>query len=160
MSIRLLAKRRIGIREHYPGIVAIEAKIYYIVGATADVIADEARQRAPVNSGDLVRSIQVKNYGKKWRVVVGTDHWRYVEYGTPPHRIRPRRRKALYWDGAPHPMKIVRHPGAEAQPFMRAALYHRRVIFKDATGNIRISKSASVFATGSFRGFKPGSTIT
>lgn len=145
MSIRLQAKPRPYMRFDLPGIAAIEGKVYYVVGQAADVIADEARQRAPKNTHKLANTIKSKNYGKKWRVVVGTDYWRYVEYGAPPHRIRPRRKKALYWDGAPHPMKIVRHPGSPEQPFMRPALYHRRVIYQTASGDIRVSKSASIY---------------
>jgi HK97 gp10 family phage protein len=145
MSIRLQAKRRPYLKFDLPGIVAVESTVYYVVGEAADVIADEARQRVPKKSGKLALSIKSKNYGKKWRVVVGTNYWRYVEYGTPPHRIRPRKKKALYWDGAPHPMGLVRHPGAEEQPFMRPSLYHRRVIYKLPSGDIRVSKSASRF---------------
>lgn len=127
------------------GIIQVEGKIYYTVGQAADVIGDEARKRAPKNTGELARSIKVVNYGKKWRVTVGTDYWRYVEYGAPPHRIRPRGKKALYWDGAPHPMGLVRHPGSPEQPFMRRALYQRRVIYQTSTGQIRVSKSSSIF---------------
>jgi len=40
--------------------------------------------------------------------------------GTRPHTIRPRDRKALYWPGAKHPVKSVRHPGSKipARPFL------------------------------------------
>ncbi|NIQ97611.1 MAG: HK97 gp10 family phage protein [Desulfuromonadales bacterium] len=34
-----------------------------------------------------------------------------LEFGSPPHVIRPRRKKALFWEGAAHPVKQVNHPG-------------------------------------------------
>ena len=37
-----------------------------------------------------------------------------LEFGTKPHVIRPRRKKALFWPGAAHPVKSVRHPGTPA----------------------------------------------
>lgn len=145
MTIRLRSKPRPFIKPNMVGIVSIEAKVYYVVGEAADVIAEEARVRAPKNTGALVRSIKVKRRGTHWRVTVGTDHWRYIEYGTPPHRIRPARKKALYWDGAKHPMGMVRHPGIQANPFMRNSLYQRRVIYQLPSGDIRVSRSSSRF---------------
>ena len=57
-------------------------------------------------------------------VAIGTN----VEYAaihqfggkTPPRIIRPRSKKALFWPGAAHPVKSVRHPGSEmpARPFL------------------------------------------
>jgi len=39
---------------------------------------------------------------------------------TPPRTIRPKRKKALYWPGAKHPVAAVRHPGSTipARPFL------------------------------------------
>ncbi|MER7213212.1 HK97 gp10 family phage protein [Streptosporangium sp. NPDC000239] len=44
-----------------------------------------------------------------------------VEYGTAAHVIVPRDAKALWWPGAEHPVKRVRHPGTAPQPYMRPA---------------------------------------
>ena len=43
---------------------------------------------------------------------------------TSPHDIRPRIKKALYWPGARHPVKVVHHPGSliPARPFIQPAL--------------------------------------
>ena len=43
---------------------------------------------------------------------------------TRPHDIRPRNKKALYWEGAAHPVKVVHHPGSRipARPFIQPAL--------------------------------------
>lgn len=39
---------------------------------------------------------------------------------TPPRTIRPRKKKALWWRGAPHPVAKVEHPGSTipARPFL------------------------------------------
>lgn len=39
---------------------------------------------------------------------------------TKPRIIKPRNKKALYWPGARHPVKSVKHPGSKmpARPFM------------------------------------------
>lgn len=45
----------------------------------------------------------------------GIEYGRYLEEGTPPHIIRPVNKKALYWKGAPHPVKVVHNPGMKAR---------------------------------------------
>lgn len=90
---------------------------------TEDVEGDIVRG-APVDTAELVRSV----YRRGHRVYVGTDHWHHVEYGTEPHVIEPRTKRALWWPGAHHPVKKVQHPGTPAQPFMRPALYKRRTL--------------------------------
>src|SRR5882757_9825725 len=42
----------------------------------------------------------------------------YVEFGTKPHVIVPKDKKALYWPGAAHPVMSVNHPGTKPNPFM------------------------------------------
>ncbi len=42
----------------------------------------------------------------------GVEYGIYLEEGTPPHIIKPKNKKALYWPGARHPVKQVRHPGS------------------------------------------------
>lgn len=42
----------------------------------------------------------------------------YVEFGTKAHTILPSEKKALYWPGAEHPVRSVRHPGTKPNQFM------------------------------------------
>ena len=57
---------------------------------------------------------------------------RIVEEGTRPHTIRARGKKALYWKGAKHPVKSVRHPGSKAKPYLIPAFdKEKEVIIKD-----------------------------
>jgi hypothetical protein len=43
---------------------------------------------------------------------------RWVEEGTGPHVILPRHKKALFWPGADHPVRMVFHPGTKARPYL------------------------------------------
>lgn len=95
--------------------------------AGAKVIADDAKLRVPVDSGELRDALHVSTTkdssgaiiaGIKFRKVRGGDfpfHWRFVEYGTGP-RFRRRRAKG----------KVVKKLGGAtgvmpARPFLRPA---------------------------------------
>lgn len=43
----------------------------------------------------------------------GVEYGGILEDGSPPHEIRPKNKKALYWKGAAHPVKVVHHPGTQ-----------------------------------------------
>lgn len=97
------------------------------VKKVTEAIAADARAGCPYDSGDLHDSIEPRYPGKlRGVVIVGTDHWVATEYGSPPHEIRARNKKALFWDGAAHPLVSVQHPGTPEQPFMRPALFKKR----------------------------------
>lgn len=89
-------------------------------------VQNEARRRAPVDTGRLRSSIVSRSEGSGRSVgyVVGTNvnYAAAVEYGTAPHVIKPRYKKALYWPGAAHPVAQVNHPGTAAKPFLRPAI--------------------------------------
>lgn len=96
--------------------------------AAGAVVASEARERCPIDTGRLRRSIQPGRPEKlgpdSWRVEVGTnvEYAPYVEFGTKAHVITPKRKKALYWKGAEHPVKVVQHPGTQPRPYLFPAL--------------------------------------
>jgi phage virion morphogenesis protein len=75
-----------------------------------------------VKSGLLQNSFTYKAGSDS--VVVGTNvaHAAIHQFGgkTPPHEIRPYRKKALAWPGGAHPVKVVKHPGSviPARPFL------------------------------------------
>ena len=56
------------------------------------------------------------------RLVNDSGHAAILEHGSRPHIIEPRTKKALYWDGAAHPVRKVHHPGTPAFHIMRNAL--------------------------------------
>jgi len=72
-----------------------------------------------VKTGHLRRGITT-NVGNM-EVTVHTSNIKYarlVEEGTRPHTIRAKNKKALYWKGAKHPVRSVRHPGSKAKPYL------------------------------------------
>ena len=76
-----------------------------------------------VKTGHLRRSIAYKTTMSEG--VVHTSNVVYaigVEKGTRPHTIKPKNKKMLYWQGASHPVKQVRHPGSKAKPYLIPAL--------------------------------------
>jgi hypothetical protein len=77
------------------------------------------KREAPRKTGRLSRSIQGRVEAQGKRGVVDTDvaYAKAVDEGTPPHIIQPRRARALFWRGAQHPVRIVRHPGTKGRHF-------------------------------------------
>ena len=90
----------------------------------------QAIDYAPRRTGTLKRSITVSNpmLGAEGltaiiRAGAGIKYAPYVEFGTRPHEIRPRRAKVLHWisEGEHVFARRVRHPGTRGQFFMRRA---------------------------------------
>lgn len=86
-----------------------------------------------VKTGHLRRGITT-DVGNM-EVTVHTSNIKYargVEEGTRPHTIRAKNKKALYWKGAKHPVKSVRHPGSRAKPFLIPAFEkEKEVLIRD-----------------------------
>lgn len=76
----------------------------------------------PRRTGNLYKSI-VARVLTDAEAVVGTNvvYARAVHDGRPPMVIRPAKKKALYWKGAAHPVKAVRHPGIRPNPYLARA---------------------------------------
>lgn len=104
-------------------------------------VQNEARRRAPVDTGRLRSSIvsRAETRGRGVGYVIGTNvtYAADVEFGTAPHVIVPKNRKALYWPGAAHPVARVNHPGTRAQPFMRPALELTEAFLRRNIASIR-----------------------
>ena len=73
-----------------------------------------------------IRPVYLFLRGQVWVGRAAVEYWRDQEYGARPHVIRPRKKQALWWAGAAHPVRKVRHPGNKAVAYMRRALYTRR----------------------------------
>ena len=86
-----------------------------------------------VKTGHLRRGITT-DVGNM-EVTVHTSNIKYargVEEGTRPHTIKAKNKKALYWKGAKHPVKSVRHPGSRAKPFLIPAFEkEKEVLIRD-----------------------------
>lgn len=75
-------------------------------------------------------------------VTTDDEIFRYQDVGTKgPYTILPRRKRALFWKGAAHPVKRVRHPGLKAQGFTKhvQAKASARVL---AALNVQFAKKA------------------
>jgi hypothetical protein len=93
-----------------------------------DAVARDTRDNLSAHNrtGALLESFRVQRRHLGGDLVIGTDHWAYIEYGTAPHEIEPVRRRALDWEGAAHPVRRSRHPGTREYAPMRRALRQRR----------------------------------
>ncbi|MGI3198439.1 HK97-gp10 family putative phage morphogenesis protein [Streptomyces sp. GLT-R25] len=104
-------------------------------------VQNEARRRAPVDTGRLRSSIvsRAEGHGRQVGYVIGTNvnYASAVEYGTAPHVIKPKYKKALFWPGANHPVAKVNLPGTRPQPFMRPALEMTDIFFRANLSQIR-----------------------
>ena len=85
-----------------------------------------------LSDGDLSGGADTALAGK----VGGTSYASFVEFGTAPHDIKPRFRRALRFP-VPGPggyafAKRVRHPGTQPQPFMQPALEQSEAAIIDA----------------------------
>jgi hypothetical protein len=56
------------------------------------------------------------------RLVATAPHSATLEWGSRPHIIEAKDKKALFWLGADHPVRKVHHPGTAAQHILRNAL--------------------------------------
>ena len=89
-----------------------------------DRIYEKARRNVPVRTGLLRSSIEKGGFGDFLYVSMGNPrayYAPYVEYGTRPHMIYPRRAQALRFEirGKIVFAKYVRHPGTKPQYVMR-----------------------------------------
>lgn len=109
--------------ENFSGVQrAIERGASRGIHHAAKIGADDADDRAPVDTGELVEKITaVKVSDTRSEIRSDAEHSAIVEFGSVPHVIRPKDAKALFWPGAAHPVMEVHHPGTAPQPFMRPA---------------------------------------
>ena len=110
------------------------------IGDTSDLLRDiqldavaEAKRKVPRKTGNLGRSIGPGSLTRKSAIVhARANYAAYVELGTRPHVIKPKRARVLAWPAAGQARlsgrprsgasmifaRMVRHPGTKAQPFL------------------------------------------
>lgn len=96
------------------------------LAAGARVIRDEAKANVAERLGQLKKSVRVSTRAKNGVVTATIKagskeawYWRFVEFGTAQHLIKPKTAAALLIGGAAR--RSVMHPGARPKPFMRPA---------------------------------------
>lgn len=81
-----------------------------------------AGRKPLVASGRLMNSISPRHTARSMTLSTTVKYARVHQYGgsTGPRTIVPRTKKALFWPGAAHPVKSVRHPGSKipARPYL------------------------------------------
>lgn len=92
-------------------------------------VFNRARVLSPWDTGNLRASHTVdlrvlRNKRVRGRVTTRANYAAAVHEGTPPHVIRPKRRKALKFTyrGRVVIVKKVNHPGTRGRPWLRTAL--------------------------------------
>lgn len=88
-----------------------------------DVFKNATRTNVPWKTGNLVQSFGVVR-GRLVALVgpnksgVPAKYAIFVHEGTAPHVITPKKGKALFWKGAKHPVKSIKHPGTKPNRFI------------------------------------------
>lgn len=109
----------------------IETQISYIIHETASIIVHEAKNRVPVDEGDLRDSIEMKILGKfEARVDVGEFYSVYIEYGTGIYAKNGDGRKTPWSYYYPKIDSWVTTRGMVAQPFWIPSLEIAEKYFK------------------------------
>lgn len=101
---------------------------------TALAIESDAKRLAPVDTGNLRKSIEARQVSPS-KYVIGTplEYAPYVEYGTGPHLITSNGEDPLTFkvDGQWISKHQIDHPGTPAQPYLRPALNANRDALPD-----------------------------
>ncbi len=78
----------------------------------ADVIRLAAKAEAPQKTGKLAGGISKTPSGEfGWNIYESHKKGLWVREGTIGHSVYPRKKKAIYYEGLPHPVAWVAHPG-------------------------------------------------
>ena len=79
---------------------------------------NDLKREAPFRTGNLRRCFYTVINPYEGLCCNSAEYVDAVLYGSPPHEILPKNKKALYWDGADHPVKKVMHPGNAPNDFV------------------------------------------
>ena len=86
---------------------------------TAIELLANIKKEAPTNHGRLAGSFEMEKRGPiSYAVSTAVEYALVVQEGSQAHIIEPVNRRALYWEGADHPVYRVHHPGTKANPYV------------------------------------------
>ena len=107
----------------------IEERLERALPEIAIRMQNELMLVAPVDTGRLKNSIKVKSTSEGL-IIWMVDYGKFVEFGTPPHIIKPTEKKALKFKVKKESGKIVfakkvRHPGTRPNPFIRNTIQNK-----------------------------------
>ena len=79
-------------------------------------------RNSPVDHG-LLKSWFIESLSSDEAVIKSPARYaEWVNDGTQPYTITPTNKKALYWEGADHPVRVVHHPGIRGRHFVEDSL--------------------------------------
>ena len=79
-------------------------------------------RNSPVDHG-LLKSWFLDSLSSDEAVIKSpAEYAQWVNDGTQPYIITPTSKKALYWEGADHPVRVVHHPGIKGRHFVEDSL--------------------------------------
>ena len=79
-------------------------------------------RNSPVDHGVLKKWFS-ESLGSDEAVIKSpAEYAQWVNDGTQPYTITPTSKKALYWEGADHPVRVVHHPGIRGRHFVEDSL--------------------------------------
>lgn len=110
---------------------------------SANHIMAEMESRTPVKTGALRQSLAIKVETNKVIIGPNTPYAGFVEFGTKPHVIRPKRPDGVLVftiNGTKVFTKKVNHPGTKAQPYVVPAFE----AWMDSLGTMAAEANAKV----------------
>lgn len=101
----------------------INEEVAKVIARSSLMIQREAKENLKANksvkTGHLRRMVATKISDTEGEIhTSNVKYARYVEEGTRAHIIRAKKKKYLYWEGASHPVKQVKHPGSAKKPYL------------------------------------------
>jgi len=87
------------------------------LGEISDAVLESVIMETPKRTGDTQLSNTLKKQSVLEYHITTGDVGAMLIKGVKAHKIYPSRALALYWDGAPHPLPMVNHPGFPKNDF-------------------------------------------
>lgn len=107
----------------------MEKEFKKVIGIVALKVLAEIKKETPVKTGRLRNSITLKQEGDTFIIGTNVNYAEAVELGVGPYEITPKDKKALYWKGAAHPVKRVKHPGFDGRfMFLKGAKKFKSIL--------------------------------
>lgn len=113
------------------------AQMYALCDDWAKELENQAKIKAPWKdrTGHARQSLHgdMEASNSKYRISLshGVEYGAFLEEGTAPHIIRPVNKKALYWRGAEHPVKLVHHPGTQPKAIVGPTMKENKYRIRD-----------------------------
>ena len=89
---------------------------------TSEEMIRVLERNSPVDHGVLKKWFRESLSSEEAVIKSPAEYAQWVNDGTQPYTITPNSKKALYWEGADYPVKVVHHPGIKGRHFVEDSL--------------------------------------